>query len=124
MPELADWSMVFFVDEGGGEPVQEFLAGLDRRTQARFDWAIEQLLLRNTRAGEPLVRHLEGKIWELRRESDTNSYRLLYAFLPGRRILFLHGFQKKTQKTSRREIEIARTRLASFLRREGGNHRQ
>lgn len=33
---------------------------------------------------------------------------------------FLHGFQKKTQKTPRREIEIALKRLASFLEREGG----
>ena len=39
------------------------------------------LLVRNVNAREPLVRHLEGKIWELRRESDTNIYRLLYAFI-------------------------------------------
>jgi phage-related protein len=66
------------------------------------------------------VKHLEGKIWVLRRESDTNIYRLLYAFLSGRRILVLHGFQRKTQKTPRREIELAEKRLAHFLAREGG----
>jgi phage-related protein len=84
------------------------------------------LLSRNTQAREPLVRHVEGRLWELRRESEKNVYRLLYAFLPGSRILFLHGFQKKTQKTPRREIEIAQARLADFLRRQGdepGNDR-
>ena len=70
---------------------------------------------------EPLARHLEGKLWELRRESQTNIYRLLYAFLPGRRILFLHGFQKKTQKTPRGEIEIASQRLDQFVKRGGGD---
>ena len=67
------------------------------------------------------MRHLDGPIWELRRESDGNIYRLLYAFLPGKRILFLHGFQKKTQTTSRREIDIALRRLAQFEQRVGGS---
>lgn len=115
-----DWLIVFYNDGRGNEPVREFLRGLDLRTQARFDWAIEQLRLRNVQAREPLVRHLGGKLWELRRESDTNIYRLLYSFLPGRQILFLHGFQKKTQKTPRREIEIAIRRLADFIERQEG----
>jgi phage-related protein len=115
----AAWSIVFFVEDSGGEPVAGFLRGLDRRTAARFDWAIEQLLVRNVSAREPLVRHLEGKIWELRRESDGNIYRLLYAYVSGRRILLLHGFQKKTQRTPRREIVLAEQRLSRFLAREG-----
>jgi phage-related protein len=114
------WSIIFYTEPSGSDPVGTFLASLDLRTQARFDWSIEQLILRNTQAREPLVKHLEGRIWELRRESNTNIYRLLYAFLPGRRILFLHGFQKKTQRTPRREIEIAQQRLTGFLAREGG----
>jgi phage-related protein len=120
MSEPTEWSIVFYVEASGAEPVREFLTSLDRRAQARFDWSIEQLRSRNTRAREPLVRQLEGKIWELRRESDTNIYRLLYSYLPGKRILFLHGFQKKTQKTPRREIEVAQERLARFLADEGG----
>ena len=114
------WSIIFYQDPSGSDPVSAFLDTLDLRTQARFDWSIEQLVLRNTQAREPLVKHLEGRIWELRRESTTNIFRLLYAFLPGRRILFLHGFEKKTQKTPRRAIAIAQTRLTSFLAREGG----
>jgi len=113
-----EWGIVFYVTRGGEEPVREFLEGLDLRTQARFAWSIEQLRIRNTQAREPLVRHLEEKLWELRRESRTNIYRLFYSFLAGRRILFVHGFQKKTQRTPRREIEIAQARLADFLARE------
>lgn len=115
-----EWTVVFYVEAGGRQVIREFLEGLDIRSQARFDWSIEQLRLRNVQAREPLVRHLEGKIWELRRESDTNIYRLLYCFLPGKRVLFLHGFQKKSQKTPRREIELAQRRMDDFLRREGG----
>jgi len=42
-----------------------------------------------------LVRHLEGKLWDLREESSTNIYRLLYFFFTSKKIVFLHGFQKR-----------------------------
>jgi phage-related protein len=113
-----EWVVVFFVDEKGYSPIQEFLQGLDIKTQARFAWSIEQLRKRNVRAKEPLVRHLDDKLWELREESSTNIYRLLYFFFSGKRIVFLHGFQKKTQKTPRREIEIALQRLNSFTKQQ------
>ena len=110
-----DWSVVFYVDENGNEFVKEFLTSLDLKTQARFDWSIEQLKVRNITAREPLVRHLEGKIWELREESNTNIYRMLYFFFTGKQIVFVHGFQKKVQKTYRREIETALTRMNRFI---------
>jgi phage-related protein len=115
-----EWSVVFYIEDDGGSPVREFLAALDRKTRARFDSSIEQLQVRNLQASEPLVRHLEGKLWELRRESDTNIYRLFYAFVSRRRILFLHGFHKKTQTTPRHEITLAEQRPDHFLKRERG----
>lgn len=118
--EQTEWLVVFYVDEKGNEPVLEFLGACDWKTKARFDWSIEQLRLRNVMARPPLVRHIEGKLWELREESKTNIYRLFYVFLSGQRILFLHGFQKKSQKTPRREIETAIARLEDFIQREGG----
>jgi phage-related protein len=96
------------------------LKGLDQRTYARFLWSLEQLEQRNIQAREPLVRHVEGKIWELREESNTNIYRILYFFYTGRRIVLLHGFGKKTEKLPRQELALACSRLARFLEREGG----
>jgi phage-related protein len=115
----SEWSIVFYTDERGHEPVRDFLSGLDVKTQARFDWAIEQLRIRNVQASEPLVKHIEGKIWELRRASDGNIYRIMYFFFTGRHIVLLHGFQKKTEKTPRREIEIALKRMEYFLSVQG-----
>ncbi len=111
------WTVVFYTEEDGTSPVREFLQRLDTKTQVRFAWSIEQLRVRNVMAREPLVRHLEDKLWELREESNTNIYRLIYFFFSGQRIVFLHGFQKKTQKAPRREIEIALQRLDSFVKR-------
>ncbi len=119
MAEEQVWSIVYYIDRRGNGPVEEFLKSLDLKTQARFDYSIRQLQALNTRAGEPLVKHIEGKLWELRRESGTNIYRVFYFFYTGRRIIFLHGFQKKTQKTPRREIEMAQQRMEDFIRRAG-----
>ncbi|MEP7287453.1 MAG: type II toxin-antitoxin system RelE/ParE family toxin [Chloroflexota bacterium] len=104
----------------GAEPVRAFLASLDQKTQIRFEWSIEQLRVRNVRATEPLVKHIDGKLWELRRASNGNIYRVMYVFFAGRQIVFLHGFQKKTQKTPRREIEVALQRMQDFIKRKGG----
>lgn len=42
----------------------------------------------------------------------------MYFFFTGRQIVFLHGFQKKTPKTPRGEIEIAQRRMNDFIQRQ------
>jgi len=105
----------------GPQPRQDFLIPLDPRTQRRFRWSIEQFRSRNVRARAPLVRHLEDKLWELREESQTNSYRMIYFFFSGRRIVFLHAFQKKTDRTPPADLDVARRRFQAFVAREGGD---
>ena len=114
----AEWTNEFYLEDDGASPVEDFLNELDVKTRARFGWSMEQLRMRNVRAREPLVRHLEGDLWELREESRTNIYRIVYFFFTGRRIVYLHGFQKKTQKTPRQELDVARRRYQAFLARE------
>ena len=113
-----DWSIVFYKTDAGASPAREFLQRLDINTQRRFAWSLEQLRLRNVTARQPLVRHVEGKLWELREESATNIYCLLYAFSSGRRIVVLHGIAKKTRRLPRREIDFALDRLDRFLQLE------
>lgn len=60
----------------------------------------------------PLARHVEGKVWELRATGRDGIGRSLYVAAPGRRLLILRSFIKKTQKTPRMEIEIALKRLS------------
>jgi len=118
MVQEGAWVTELYLEEDGTSPVEGFLNQLDVKTRARFLWSMEQLRLRNVRAHEPLVRHLDGDLWELREESSTNIYRIIYFFFTGRRIVFLHGFQKKTQKTPRREIDLAHARYQQFVTRE------
>ncbi len=59
------------------------------------------------RMREPYVRHLEGPIWEMRMKGKDQIARAAYITATGRRVVVVHVFGKKAQKTPRREIEIA-----------------
>ena len=63
------------------------------------------------RLHEPHAKHLEGKLWELRVKAAEGIARGIYVTVTGRRIIVLHVFEKKTQKTPRRAIEIALDRM-------------
>lgn len=61
--------------------------------------------------GEPHVKHLDGKLWELRVKSPDGVARGLYVTASGRRLIVLHVFAKKTQRTPARALAIARERM-------------
>jgi phage-related protein len=66
---------------------------------------------------EPYVKHLDGKLWEMRLSGRDGIARALYFAQVGRRLCVVRVFVKKTQKTPRREIELASRRLAEELNR-------
>lgn len=61
--------------------------------------------------GMPHVRPLGEKLWEMRLTGSAGIGRVIYTAVSGRRLIVLHGFEKKTQKTPRRAIETARRRI-------------
>jgi phage-related protein len=62
------------------------------------------------RVREPYIKHIDGRIWEMRLRGKDGIARALYVTATGRRVVILRVFTKKTQKTPRREIELARRR--------------
>src|SRR5438094_7409129 len=56
---------------------------------------------------EPYVKHFEGPLWEMRMKGKDGISRAIYVTARGRRVVVVRVFIKKTQKTPRREIEIA-----------------
>ena len=51
---------------------------------------------------------------EIRVTEESRAYRVIYVARRAEAVYVLHAFQKKTQATSRRDIEIARKRLAQL----------
>jgi phage-related protein len=59
------------------------------------------------RVGEPHLKHVEGPLWEIRLKGRDGISRALYVVARPRRVVVVRVFVKKTQKTPRREIELA-----------------
>lgn len=55
----------------------------------------------------PYVRHLEGKLWEMRGRGRDGIARSVYVAVQGRKVMILRSFVKKTQKTPAGELAIA-----------------
>ncbi len=59
------------------------------------------------RLREPYLKHLEGPLWEMRLKGKSGIARGLYVTATGMRIVVVHVFTKKTQKTPGKEIAQA-----------------
>ena len=100
------WSFVFVNAEAHAE-----LEALPLDMRARFQRIVELIQAFGLeQVHEPYIKHIEGSIWEMRLRGRHGIARALYVTATGRRIVILRVFTKKTQKTPRREIELARRR--------------
>ena len=61
------------------------------------------------------ARHLEGKLWEFRLKGKDGIARALYVTTSGQRVIIVRVFVKKTQKTPRREINLAIERAREII---------
>lgn len=99
---------IFFQTEGGGEPLREWLKGLPPEDRKRigediktveFGWPI----------GMPVCRPIGGGICEVRsRLAQNRIARVLFYIDKKGRMVLLHGFIKKTQKTPDEDLDLAR----------------
>ena len=78
---------------------------------------MELLEEKGTELRMPYSEHLEDGIFELRCIQGSNISRVMYFFCVGKKIVATNGFVKKTQKTSPKELKLAKKRRADWLRR-------
>jgi len=78
---------------------------------ARFLRYAERMELYGPDIGMPHTRAMGEGLFELRLKVAEGIVRVFYCTLVGRRIVMLHQFIKKSEKTPRKELEIARKRM-------------
>ncbi|GHT08170.1 hypothetical protein FACS1894139_17500 [Planctomycetales bacterium] len=115
------FQIIYYRTETGRQPVKEWIDELAAATDAesarrsdKIDYYLRLLATDGVTIGKPAVDHLDGEIYELRPLRD----RVLFAAWTGGKFVLLHHFRKATQKTPRREIEIAKQRLKNFRARQ------
>jgi phage-related protein len=90
------------------EAVAAEIAALPADMQARFLRLSDRISQAGLESlGELHVKHLEGKLWELRLVGRDGIARALYITAVGRRVIVVRAFVKKTQKTPPAEIKLA-----------------
>lgn len=95
---------VQFLDEGVRRELESFPKDIVA-SFLRISRLIESQGLEKVR--EPYVKHLEGPLWEMRMKGRDGIARAAYVTAIGQRVVVVRVFGKKTQKTPRREIELA-----------------
>jgi len=65
--------------------------------------------------GMPHTRAMGGGLFELRIKAAEGIARVFYCTVVGRRIVILHQFVKKSEKTPPKELEIARRRMKEVI---------
>ena len=91
------YDVIFYSDSKGSEPIAEYISELRRKSytdkNARINFNkivtyIDVLYEKGTRVGEPIVKHIDGEIWELRPLDN----RILFAYYKGNSFILLHHY--------------------------------
>ena len=86
---------------------ESFMETLTPQQREKIQYGL--LLLKSLdRLPAKFVRYIEEGIFELRTEFEGNIFRTFFIFDNGNVVVLFNGFQKKTQKTPRSEIEKAK----------------
>ncbi len=109
MQALRPMQAKFFRLDSGREPVRKWLRSLDPADKkiigqdirtVQFGWPL----------GMPLVRKLDTDLWETRSTLGSQIARVIFTVYE-KQIVLLHGFIKKTQKTPKQDLDLAKRRL-------------
>lgn len=114
---MKKYDIEFYSKENGEEPARDFVLKLDTKMQAKLLKIIDLLEINGPLTRLPYSEHLEDGIFEIRAKQSSNITRILYFFSIGRKIILTNGFVKKTKKTPKREIELAKKCRGDYERR-------
>jgi phage-related protein len=107
---------IFYRTEAGGEPVREWLKGLSPEDKKRIGEDIKTVEF-GWPVGMPVCRPLGDGIYETRTSLGQNRIARVFFYIDKRgRMVLLHGFIKKTQKTPAEDLDLARSNKSKHQR--------
>jgi phage-related protein len=101
-----DYSIAYY-----SESVQEEILALPDTLAARYIVLTRRMIALGPNLGEPHTKAFGSGLFELRLKGAEGIARVFFCTMVGKRIVMLHSFVKKTNKTPPRELEIAESRL-------------
>lgn len=91
-----------------GHHFKDFYLAQPGKVQEKIEYVFT-LIRTVDRIPEKFLKHLEGTdaLYEIRVEFGSNIYRIFCCFDKGNLVILFNGFQKKSQKTPKQEIDLA-----------------
>jgi len=106
-----------FTTIDGKCPLQEYLDSLGPKLLAKTLRTIDLLETNGRELCGPYSEYLSDGIFELRTRQGSNITRVFYFFFAGNKAILTNGFTKKTQKTPRSQIKLAKKYKEDYERR-------
>ena len=102
-----------FFTHADNQPVRDWLLGLEPEQRKEIGADIQAIQWRWP-VSKPLVDGLGGGLYEVRSSFKGRAFRVFFCVKDGWMIL-LHGIEKKTQKTPKKALDLARKRMSEVL---------
>ena len=120
---IKKWKIEFYTVLNDTNPIFDYINTLPIRDKAKIISEIDLLHDYGVRLGTNKLRKISGRrydgLWELRIRYIKNYYRILYFLFNKNTFVLIHCFLKKSKKTERRHLELARKRMADYIKRRG-----
>ena len=107
-------SVHFFVTSIGKEPVRDWLKEMSRDNRKEIGEDIKLVQFRWP-LGMPLVRKMEADLWEVRSKLSNSTIARTFFTVANNEMILLHGIIKKSEKTPKKDLDLARSRKKQWL---------
>ena len=114
---MTEFELIAYETTDGEIPVEEFLDSVNPKMRAKIFGLMGILQEKGNTLREPYSKYLDDGIFELRCKFGSDITRVLYFFYYERKIVMTNGFVKKTNKTPKEEIQLAKERRRDFMER-------
>jgi phage-related protein len=111
------WEVVLYSSKDGRVSVISEIDSFGENEAVKIYKTVEILKTYGHSALENRIKHIDGKIWEIK----IDRYRVLYFLYENQHYILVRAFMKKTNKTPKNEIEIAEKRYTDYISRAEGD---
>ena len=108
--------MAWIIDFYDG--VEDSIMDMPPKIQARMLRLLDLMEEHGANLGSPHTEPMGNNLFEVRAKAKEGIGRALFCYLKGKHIVILHAFVKKTQKTPKKDLDLAKLRMKEVIRHE------
>jgi phage-related protein len=106
------WTIDFY------DGVEDAILAMPPKIQARMLKLLDLMEAHGANLGAPHTTPMGNELFEVRAKAKEGIGRTLFCYMKGQRVYILHAFVKKSQKTPKKELDLARTRMKEVNQHE------